>query len=193
MVRPRSKIHGVGINDADYTVYKNVMGRIVCCPFYRVWKEMIRRCYCEKTKKTNKSYADVVVAEEWHTFSNFKYWMETQDWEGKQLDKDLLSTGVKIYSKETCIFISKELNLALSGEFNSKRELPTGVVFDKGVKKYRASFRNKYTGKSEYLGIYLTPEEAHNVWKIRKKKYIMELAKQESNIRIAEAINNRYN
>lgn len=105
---------GVGINDADYPVrirsHIKQDGTFLDewrCPFYTKWQKMLSRCYGKynKSQKFN-SYDQVEVCQEWLRFSNFKSWMEKQDWESKELDKDLLSGESKIYSPETCCFIS---------------------------------------------------------------------------------------
>lgn len=192
MSRPRSLLYGVGKNDADYKVNQKIDGKQVWCPFYKTWKEMLRRCFCKKTQIYDQSYVGVRVCNEWLVFSNFKSWMIQQNWNGKHLDKDLLSDGERIYSPDTCVFISKELNLALSGEMNPNRELPTGVVFDKGVSKYRTSFKNKYTQKTEYLGVYENLLDASNAWKKRKYEYVKFLAEQETDFRVKEAVELRY-
>ena len=113
-------VYGVGVNDADYVVSINetvgyVDGKrkeklVWICPFYRTWKGMLGRGYSEKLKLKYPSYKDVTVCEEWHLFSTFRAWMDQQDWEGLQLDKDLLVKGNKIYSPETCLFVSGQVN-----------------------------------------------------------------------------------
>lgn len=100
---------GIGINDADYEITKHslVNGKRKItwkCPFYQKWHNMLSRC----TNGERKSYTTVSVCEEWLKFSNFKCWMETQEWEGRELDKDIL--GGLEYSPNTCLFISPELN-----------------------------------------------------------------------------------
>ena len=68
---------GVGVNDADYSVGRYVAGRQVLCPFYRVWADMIRRCYDEKYIRKYPSYKNAVVCDEWlDSFMAFKSWME---------------------------------------------------------------------------------------------------------------------
>ena len=113
MVKPKRLVYGVGINDADYVVQKwetigYVNGKqkqklIWICPYYSAWKSMLKRCYSSKYQDKRPTYKGCSVSDEWLTFSVFKVWMEKQDWEGKQLDKDLLFEGNKIYSADTCV------------------------------------------------------------------------------------------
>lgn len=51
-MKEKKLVFGVGINDADYNVYKTgiVDGKqtvLWICPFYRKWKDMMMRCYSE--------------------------------------------------------------------------------------------------------------------------------------------------
>ena len=74
------------------------------------------------------AYKDVVVRQEWLTFSNFKRWMEKQDWEGKQLDKDIIVLGNKVYSPETCAFV-----LGVTNGFITAREAGPCIVTGKQI------------------------------------------------------------
>ena len=49
-------VHGWGINDAGYSVNLVVDGKQVMCPFYKVWKDMLRRCYSESFQIQNPAY-----------------------------------------------------------------------------------------------------------------------------------------
>lgn len=106
----RRLVYGVGVNDADYMLKPTVNGRRECCPFYQKWKSMLERCYSDKNFKKYPSYIGCTVCYEWLIFSKFKSWMENQDWKGKQLDKDIRVKGNKIYSPETCSFVSHAVN-----------------------------------------------------------------------------------
>ena len=98
-MKPKKLVYGVGINDADYSVAKTeVIGhvdgkrkqkRVWGCPYYEVWANMLKRCYSAKCQGKQPTYKGCSVSEEWLRFSNFGRWMEVQDFEGKQLDKDL--------------------------------------------------------------------------------------------------------
>ena len=126
-------VYGVGINDADYRVqenkcYTNNLGKRATevlwrCPYYDRWYGMIRRCYSERELSRFPTYKGCSVCEEWLTFSNFKSWMEQQDWEGKHLDKDLLIYKNKVYSSETCVFVDYKVNLFIIKGSTSKSNL----------------------------------------------------------------------
>lgn len=162
-------VFGVGINDAEYNIQKE-NGKL--CSYYETWRNMLRRCYSVKFLEKNPTYKDCSVCDEWLTFSNFKSWMETQDWEGKQLDKDLLIYKNKVYSPETCCFIAKEINVVLTciGTV-TKGNYPFGVYYHKRDRKFYAQC------SGEYLGMFNTPSEAHQKWQEYKLKRLEELCK----------------
>ena len=180
MSKPRVPLYGVGINDADYVIAKHrqleerlVSGRkkqqlIWICPYYQRWSSLLKRCYSKKTHKKCPTYKDCTVCEEWLTFSVFKAWMETQDWKGKQLDKDLVYRGNKLYSPTTCVFIRKEINIFLTDNKGNRGCWLIGTSFEKDTGKFKAYCNNPFTGKLENLGRFVDEKLAHLTWKKRK-------------------------
>lgn len=169
-------VYGVGINDSNFIVYsRSVSGGQNVCPYYRRWKDMLGRCYSKKFQKRNSSYIGVSVCKEWHKFTTFKSWMESKDWHGMHLDKDLKVHGSKVYSPETCTFIPPYLNKILPK--NSRGENKgAGVYFDKLAGKYRATCR--VDGKNKHLGCFddkHNAEETYREFKLKlMAKYINE-------------------
>ena len=183
----RKLIHGVGINDANYQVmFKDTDGKRHTCPYYRKWQAILVRVYCPKYHSKQPTYVGSTVCEEWLTFSQFKHWMAAQDWEGKELDKDLLDYRNKHYSPETCLFITKAQNNLLTLCKARRGELPLGVYFNKANNKFQASL--SCHGKSKHMGSYDTPEEASKVYVEAKLEYIAELAAAENNPKIKRAL-----
>ena len=182
----RSYVYGVGVNDACYIVGNGAN----VCPFYRKWSSMLSRCYNHKLHDCQPTYAECTVTDEWLIFSNFKRWMNSQDWAGMDLDKDLLIYGNKIYSAEFCIFIPKEINSMLTERASRRGDLPIGVSFHKGAGKFSASC--SVNGKSRYLGLYFSPELASIAYKKFKSGYIKKVAEEyKSNTMLREALINR--
>jgi len=182
-----SKVYGVGLNDVS-PVSHYEGGKKKLCPFYVRWRGMLRRCYDDKYKA--KSYEFVTVHEDWLTFSNFKAWMETQDWEDKDLDKDILGDG-NFYSPETCCFLTKDQNRFLVDRKACRGDLPLGVSLRKGTSLYRAQIRNSLTNKSESLGNFKTPEQAHEAWRQRKLEIGLKVFEKSSG-EVLTAIYNKY-
>lgn len=193
-------VAGVGINDAGYPVDirisvnkkngKRSQKVIWKCPYYARWKEIIIRCYSPRHLKKRPTYKDCIVCDEWLIFSNFKAWMETQDWEGKFLDKDILVQGNREYSPKTCVFVSNVVNCFINESPNRKSETLIGVTLKAG--KYIAQCRNPFTRENEYLGRYLTEFEAHQAWLECKKKHAKELCKMQDDPRVGQALVDRY-
>ena len=71
-------------------------------------------------------------------------------------------------------------------------ECPIGVHLFKPTGKYRANCGNPFTGKVEYLGLFSTPEEAHEAWRKRKHELAQLVAATESDMRVVEALRKRY-
>ena len=198
----RKLICGVGINDADYVVQKwekigYVDGKqkrklIWRCPFYRAWSSMLERCYSTKYQERKPTYRGCSVSEAWLTFSVFKNWMETQDWQDAQLDKDLLFEGNKVYSADTCVFVSGMVNNFTTDSGATRGDWPIGVYWHKGANKFQSRCRNPFTKKQENLGRFSCEQEAHQAWVNRKLELAKELAATQTDPRVAEALINRY-
>lgn len=190
-------ICGVGINDADYHVHKtaNINGKrkiIWVCPIYTIWHSMLVRCYDLKFQKRNPSYQECSCVPEWLYFSKFKAWAETQDWEGKQLDKDLIVRGNKVYGPENCVFVSPKINGFLTERLALRGDCPIGVHFEKKRNQYKANCWSVETGKNKSLGYYKTPEEAHKAWLAFKLEQARILAAEQTDERVAKALVFRY-
>lgn len=186
----RKILYGVAINDSDYVTSPTINGVRFKCPFYAKWSSMIRRCYSDIHLKTHPSYEGCSVCDEWMVFSNFKKWMEQQDWEGKELDKDLLIKGNKVYSPETCCFLTRAVNSFMTDSGARRGKLKIGVTMDYG--KFKAHCRNPFKDKVENLGHYKSEDEAHRAWRARKIQIAQQLAMLETDERIISALICRY-
>lgn len=191
--RKKSKtlIYGIGINDADYQVDLRLGGLRVRCPYFTTWSNMLKRCYNKKTLMKNSTYDNTNVCFEWLTFSNFKTWMETQNWEGRELDKDLLGDG-KLYSPETCVFVDRLTNCFLLDCKKRRGQYKLGVDIYKPNGKFRARCSNPFTNTVEHLGYFFSEDDAHNQWKKRKKELAIQLATLQEDERVADKLINLF-
>ena len=195
-------VWGVGVNDLGYRVHvreelpknggKRIRKSVFKCKYYAAWKEMVRRCYSKKFLESRPSYIGTSVCSEWLYAAAFKKWMEQQDWHGKCLDKDIIVPGSKLYSPDTCAFVLNATNLFVTANDASRGDYPVGVDLYKPTGKYRAKCGNHFTGKQEYLGLFSTPEEAHESWRKRKHELAQLVAATESDPRVVEALKKRY-
>ena len=187
------KVFGFGINDSETPVQtKGWVGGVYKvnwrCPFYTKWANMLKRCYGKSSQY--RTYTDCTVSDEWLTFSNFRDWMSKQEWEGKHLDKDLILQGNKQYGKESCVFISQELNTFLQHGVKSKNnDLPTGV--NRGKSKSETYTSRIGVGKSgiyKHLGTFLTIEDARKAYVNKRNSIIRGFIENESNPLIQGAL-----
>lgn len=186
-------VEGVGLNDADYPMYRRENGKIIwTCPFYKVWKSLLVRSYSENFQKTWPTYRGCAVSGEWHQFTDFKNWMSVREWLGNHLDKDILIEGNKIYGPSTCVFVKPIVNTFLNDNRASRGEYPIGVSFHKLSGKFQAECSNPFLKKADYLGLYACPDQAHQAWKARKLEHALTLASQQTDDRIAMALVARY-
>lgn len=190
----RDLVYGVGINDLDYVVMKSDLnGKIIwSCPFHSRWRSVLERTCYDKFKEKNQSYKDCTLHPDWIYSSVFKAWMETQDWQGKHLDKDLLIPGNKMYGPDTCTFIDQEINKFITESNAIRGEWPIGVNFDKGTGKFKAQCKSVVEGKKKHLGLFTTPEDAHKAWLDFKLEQAKILAEGQTDERVAKALIYRY-
>lgn len=175
----RKPVFGVGINDADYKTHLKIEGKRYECPFYTKWHGMLKRAYYQPYKDKNKTYKDVLVCSEWLIFSTFKKWMIKQDWQGKELDKDILIQGNKIYSPETCVFVTKEINALIVSCTSLSGMYKSGVCVRKDVIKNKFKASCSVKGKQIHLGYYEYEDEAHSAYCKYKYRVIAEAAESQ--------------
>ena len=170
-------ICGIGYNhklNPDTETTKRLVAR-------QTWADMIKRCYSIKFQEKHPTYIGCTVADEWHNFENFADWYEESSFSdfGYHLDKDLLVGGNKLYSPDTCCLIPQEINKAIMFRRSNEGGCPYGVSLTKGSKKYKAQLsvnRRRLT-----LGWFDCPNEAHQVYKEAKERYIRNKALEWAN------------
>lgn len=162
-------IHGIGINDR--TVPIKINGKLT--KSYSRWKSILQRCYSSKCHSSHPTYKNCTICDEWKTYSNFLKWYQTNYVEGYHLDKDILFEGNTIYSPDTCVFVPQEINNILADSMGRRGNYSIGVSFIKRDRKFQSSI--SMNGKIHNLGWFDSEQEAHEIWKIAKTKYVAEL------------------
>lgn len=173
-------VYGVGyLGVGEYKTRENGKPTKV----YKIWKDMLRRCYSEKYHKKYFTYIDCKVHEEWHNLQNFGIWFNDNYYEVEgermELDKDILIKHNKIYSPETCVFVPQRINTLFVKKDKNRGKSAIGTHNDKNGKyQVNCCLINPKTGKSkqEYLGLYDTQEKAFEVYKYYKERNIKEVA-----------------
>src|SRR5699024_743676 len=107
------------------------------------------------------------------------------------MDKDILNRRARTYSRETVVFVPKEINYFVLSSGAIRGSLPMGVCFDKRTGKYTASI--KIAGVRKNLGRFQTIEGAALAYKIEKEsraKVLAEKWKGEIDVRVYERLRN---
>lgn len=149
---------------------KGAYSRSTHLEIYSRWKKIIERCYDPYKLNKDMSYVDVYVCDEWLNFQNFARWYDSKSDEQKTLDidKDLFSGEVKVYSPSTCTFLPKEINAFLSNCGKSE-----GFVYSERYKRYLA--RPVENGERKHM-LFDTKKEASQFILDLRKKRLTELA-----------------
>lgn len=130
-------VHGIGmIGEGQYTpTVTSDTGSRIKSPAYRLWVNMLARCYVDPANGKRPTYMTCKVNKQWHNFQTFcndikqldgyGSWLAYQSGLGGEiieLDKDILCEGMetKTYGPNTCQFISKSDNL--KAMWDSRRE-----------------------------------------------------------------------
>lgn len=158
-------IHGVGINDL-HGVLRDQQ--------YRTWSDMIRRCYSVKRQANHSTYLQCTVDPDWLFFSVFREWLQTQPWEGRDLDKDIMHPGNKHYAPDTCCFVTHAVNNLMTDRKAKRGRYPQGVCWAEKDQRFKADI--SINGKKKYLGNFRSPEEARAAYCLVKADYILEVA-----------------
>lgn len=189
MTKRKNILYGIAVNDFD-KVTDSTTGKQI--PEYVLWTGMLKRVYCKKYQSKTPTYIGSSICSDWHTLSKFvsdisklRNYSDAISNKGWVLDKDILSKGNKHYSLDTCAFVPVEINSFFGNAVkykNGNGELPVGVYFDRNPRKNpyytMISFTEDGERKREYLGCYKTPEEAFNVYKVRKETICKQLAEK---------------
>ena len=165
---------GVGyLGEGKYTTTEN--GKLK--KYFKIWSNMLRRCYDPKHRERYPTYKDCKVEEYLLNFQHMCEWINGNYYkvsgEIMCLDKDILCKGNKIYSRDTCIFVPERINNLFTKSDNSRGKNPIGTT-KRSSGKYQVQCSDGY-GKQIRLGEYLSEEEAIKVYKQYKEKVIKEV------------------
>ena len=181
-----SLVLGVGVNDRKYPMAvsrKHIKE-------YAIWYGFLLRCYSPRVQGKQPTYVGCSTSENFKSYSYFYRWCQNQvgfGFQGFQLDKDLLIKGNKVYSEDNCLFLPQELNKLLISSRACRGSLPIGVC----ISQNRFLAQYSIDSVSKHIGLFDTPEEAHNAYKKAKESHIKlqaEKWKDQIDIRAYEAL-----
>lgn len=154
-------------------------------PQYNTWFNFLNRCYNKKYQKNKPTYEECTVCDEWLDFQTFSKWYDNNYYqlgdEEMFLDKDILNKGNKIYSPESCIFVTKPINSLFTKCNSARGNLPIGVNKKSGREDlYIEVSMGLKDGKRNrfYKGGFKTEEDAFDCYKTVKESYIKQVADQ---------------
>ncbi len=189
----RSLVYGVGINDVMIPYFTKTRT-------WRTWNGIIRRTDKRDPKWLTgigkEHYADCTLDSRWYKLSVFKEWIEQWDnFETKEIDKDILIFDNKIYGPDTCLMVRPIVNAWFKPNIVKPGDLPRGVSWNTGWKKGKSPnpYRTQITpigGKRMGLGQYATVEEASAVFEEARKEQIKVLIETETDPRVRDAMIN---
>lgn len=110
--RRKRTVYGVGYLGSEIKIPSRDSGSIIR-RLYDLWANMLKRAY----GGYDKSYSDVEVDKRWHSFTTFMRtivdvpgYLEWEKGENLVLDKDIRIPGNRVYSRDTCVFITPSEN-----------------------------------------------------------------------------------
>ena len=147
---------------------------------YKMWSNMLMRCFGNKYKQEHPSYRDVTCCKEWLSFATFVEWVNKQVGYSRlkpyfDLDKDILKVGNKEYCPECCSIVPTEINLLFTTGKATRGDLPIGVYYNKESGNYAAQIRR--FGVLNTIGRYDTVQEAFDNYKVAKEKHVKVVTK----------------
>lgn len=167
-------IYGMGIYDGDRPSFKDGKKD----PEYQIWYAILQRCCSDRRKSEIPTYKECSAAPEFLRFSTFASWAKSQIGYGEHdfhIDKDLLVPGNKIYGPEQCVFVPRDINMAIQIR-RPKRGLPVGVYWCVRRSKFVAQVSSG--GKRILIGLFDSPMDAFHAYKPYKENILRELAKK---------------
>lgn len=129
---------------------------------YSIWSNMLKRCYCHKTQRRQPTYKGCTVCVEWHNYQNFAKWFEVNYIKGLHLDKDIRSQGEKVYSPETCMFVTCAKNNEKARAKGYKMTSPDGSVVN--VYNMKDFCRDNGLNDSHMCAVYYGKRKQHKGW-----------------------------
>ncbi len=134
---------------------------------YTTWNNMLKRCYSEVEHRRNPTYIGCSVHPEWHNFQTFAKWYDKNhpiDGSKYELDKDILVNGNRVYSPETCLFVSHFENSMKASAKSFTFKNPEGEVIE--IYNLRKFCRENKLNNGAMCQVHLGKLNQHKGWRL---------------------------
>jgi hypothetical protein len=161
---------------------------------YKAWDGIKTRSNCPSVWANRPNYKGCSVDDRWkdfQTFANDYINMVGYGLPNRQLDKDILVKGNKVYGPDTCVLVPRDINILFTNAKNIRGPYPVGIYYDQVLNRYCARMRKH--GKRVHIGRYKTMQEAFEAYKNAKEAHIKVMAdlyKHELDPRVYDALMN---
>jgi len=118
--------HVFGVGFRGYGPYKTYSDGATTRA-YGVWRSMLQRCY-DKECRSYRYYSDCTVHRQWLNFQVFAEWYYANHKDGHHIDKDIKVNGNRVYSAETCMFVTANENIKFATQKTHRFTSPSGDV-----------------------------------------------------------------
>lgn len=145
---------------------------------------MLRRCYSAASLERYPTYTGCTVCKNWLSLAKFQEWFDNNYVEGHHLDKDIIKPGNKIYGPQFCCFISPALNAILVDHKGAQGPYPTGVCKCENTFMVQCCYR----GRQKTIGRFDTPEMAEIAYLTFKSAYLLEIAEEQTDVRLSRGL-----
>ena len=158
-------------SDNIWAKYKQVNRKTIWTKSGSIWNGINNRCNPNNAiqKIYAPEYIGCTMSENFKDFQFFVEWHIKQvgfEFSGYTIDKDILIKGNKEYHESRCVLVPQALNNFFITHLN-KKDLPQGVSYYSLSEKFRSTITS--FGKCIHIGLYGTPQEAHNAYNKQKK------------------------
>lgn len=118
----RGIVCGFGVNDWPTSIPINHPAYMP----YKQWVNMLHRCY--GNHENFRRYRDVTVSDEFRYFTKFYEWLCLNDWvKGSHVDKDIIDITSNVYSPDTCLLVTGEVNAFAQSPRKNKYNIAASV------------------------------------------------------------------
>jgi len=163
-------ITGRGVsNDVEfYTSYKN-NGVKITHPAYSTWLHIIKKC-----RTINGKFNNCEIHKDWLSLKLFSIDFKAMYRDGFCINKDLIVKSNRIYSRDACVFIPKNIHAWIYTKNRGGVHSLTGVTSEDGV----FIARIKCGEKNKKIGRFDSKFDAHKAWQKHKKLQAIELSRK---------------